>query len=68
MAKAESKDVVLDIRTSRQGGFRRAGLAITREGISVRADTLTEEQVKALRDEPMIVVTLRNESAKEEAK
>lgn len=69
MAKAESKEVVfLDIRTTRQEGFRRAGLAITREGISVRADDLTEEQIKALHKEPMIMVTMRAEPAQAEAK
>lgn len=69
MAKADSKEVVfLDIRTTRPEGFRRAGLAITREGISVRADSLTEEQFKALNEEPMIMVTMRSESAQAEAK
>lgn len=63
MAKADSKDVVvLDIRTTRKQGFRRAGLAITREGITVRKDSLTKDQIKALEGEPMILVSERIEA------
>lgn len=69
MAKADTKEVViLELRTARKEGFRRAGLAITREGISVRADTLTEEQIKALHEEPMIMISMRAEPAQAEAK
>lgn len=69
MAKAESKDVVvLDIRTTRKEGFRRAGLAITREGITVRKDSLTDKQIGALQAEPMILVNERIELAQAEAK
>ncbi len=64
MAKADTKEVViLELRTARKEGFRRAGLHITREGIEVRADLLTEEQIKALHAEPMIMVTMRAEPA-----
>lgn len=69
MAKANTQEVViLELRTTCKEGFRRAGLHITREGIEVRADFLTEEQIKALHAEPMIMVTMRSEPAQDEAK
>ena len=36
--------------------FRRAGIQATREGTVVEVDSLTEEQVKALRNERMISI------------
>ena len=69
MAKADNKEIViLELRTTRKEGFRRAGLHITREGIEVRADELTEGQLKALQAEPMVMVSMRSEPAPTDAK
>lgn len=50
--------------------FRRAGIQATREGVVVEVSSLTEEQIKALRDERMISVSPYEEPApaKEEKK
>lgn len=42
---------------SRQAGFRRAGRAWPAEATFVALDELTEEQVKAIDNEPMLIVT-----------
>ena len=58
MAKANEKEtVVLQIRTTRKQGFRRAGLAITQKGIEVPKDSLSEKQIQQLEDEPLIMVS-----------
>ena len=40
-----------------QPTFRRAGFEFTREGIDLRLDSLTDEQVQAIIEEPMLSYT-----------
>lgn len=42
--------------SSRPVTFRRAGLAFTREPQDVLLSELTKEQIKAIRDEPLLAV------------
>ncbi len=53
--KKSKKRAALRI-SSKADGFRRAGLAFTREPIDVPLENLTKEQIAALKAEPMLVV------------
>lgn len=46
-------------------GFRRAGYAFTREGVTLDTKDLTKDQLKALRDEPRLSVSEVSETAAE---
>lgn len=41
-----------------KGGFRRAGREFGPEPVTIPLDELTGDQIKALRDEPMLAVTM----------
>lgn len=55
-AKKPAKATALFIRSVSKQGFRRAGFAFTPDGFGIAVDALTEEQIKALRDEPNLIV------------
>lgn len=57
--KAEPKQTikVLHVVSRRPEGFRRAGFAFGSERTRLVKDDLTDEQVKQLLEEPMLVVT-----------
>jgi len=57
--KAAKKEAVpaIFVRCAKPGGrFRRAGFDFTHQGISIALDAIDDEQLKALRNEPMLVV------------
>ncbi|UDF33758.1 UNVERIFIED_ORG: hypothetical protein LHJ69_14170 [Shinella sp. XGS7] len=59
MATAKSTKTVPGLRVrscSPQGVFRRAGFAFPREGIELPLSNLSKDQIKAIREEPMLLV------------
>lgn len=55
-ATKTKKIKALFIRSVSKQGFRRAGFAFNAEGFGIALDTLTKEQITALRDESNLVV------------
>lgn len=54
------KFIVKSMRES----FRRAGITFTREGVPVDTDDLTEDQLQAINDEPLLVVYRADDDGK----
>lgn len=45
------------VKTKFEGGFRRAGIHFTREGVEIDPATLDAGQLAAIRAEPSLVIT-----------
>ena len=56
MAKVTSKFPALSV-VSRRNGFRRAGRAWSKEPTTVKLSDLTEDQIDAIKEESMLIVT-----------
>ncbi len=55
-SKKPKKIPGLFIRSARKEGFRRCGFEFNAEGFGIALSALTDDQVKMLRKEPMLVV------------
>jgi len=51
--------------TSKQDGFRRCGIAHSKGPTEHKDETFTPDQIKALQEEPMLVIEIVNEDQKE---
>lgn len=59
MARNEQKTTeknMLRVRSLDKGGFRRAGMHFTPEGVEVAREDLSDEQFKAISEEPRLAV------------
>lgn len=53
--ESKSEEQLL-IKSRSQSGFRRAGFQFTPEGIPVEIDSLSEQQLEAINNEPELIV------------
>lgn len=62
---SESKKIILALANKRLTSFRRAGITVGHEPVVITMPPVTDEQLKALQDEPNIKVTFEESGTKE---